>query len=116
MALVAINGLDLPTPSGYTWAIQDISKAERNAAGTMIIERITTKRKLEVAWSYLTATQLQTILNAVSGVTFTVSYVDAQTNAIRSGTFYCGDRSVGMIDYQNSVPRYRDVKFSLIEK
>jgi hypothetical protein len=116
MPLVTIGAVDLPTPSDFSVGVQDLSKAERNARGTMIIERIATKRKLDLSWSYLTAAQLSTVLNAVSPVFFTVTYVDPVTNANRSATFYCGDRNVGMIDFRGGVPRYKDVKFSLIER
>lgn len=116
MALITIAGVDIPSPSDYQVSIMDLSKADRNANGTMIIERIATKRKLELSWSYLSRTDLATILALVSTVTFKVKYLDPQTNSILESTFYCGDRSVGMIDFVNSVPRYKDIKFNLIER
>lgn len=116
MALLTINGAAIPAPSEYTLGIQDISKAERNANGEMIIERIATKRKLDLKWNYLSAADLSTILNAVADVFFTVQYFDSKDNANKSGTFYCGDRKCGMIDFKNSVPRWKDVTFNLIEK
>lgn len=116
MALFKINGVEIATPATYVWNIMDISKSERNAAGSIIIERITTKRKLELSWNFLLATQLQTLLTQISGVFFTIIYVDAQTNTNKTGTFYVGDRSVGMQDYQSNVARYKDIKFNFIEK
>jgi hypothetical protein len=116
MSLITIGAVDLPSPSEFSVGLMDLSKAERNAKGTMIIERIATKRKLELAWNYLTATQLATVLNAVTPVFFSVTYRDPLTNADRTGTFYVGDRNVGMIDFQNNVPRYKDIKFNLIER
>jgi len=114
--MIKINGVGIPTPSDFSVSIQDISKAERNAAGTMIIERIATKRKLELSWSFLTKTDLSSLLQAVSPVFFTVEYPDPQTGSNRVGTFYCGDRTCGMLDFKNGVPRYKDVKFNLIER
>lgn len=116
MALLNIGGVDMPSPSEITFGVMDIDKAERNANGTMIMERIATKRKLDLGWLYLTPAQLSTLLNAVAGVTFTVIYMDPVTNANRTASFYCGDRSVGMIDFQNGVPRYKEIKFSIIER
>ena len=46
--MIRINGVTIPTPSDYSVGIMDLSQAERNANGTMIIERIATKRKLEM--------------------------------------------------------------------
>ena len=116
MALVRVGSTDLPTPSDFSVGIQDLSKAERNAAGTMIIERIATKRKLELSWAYLSRADLATILNAVSAVFFTVIYMDPQDNANKTGTFYVGDRKAPMLDFRDGVPRYKDVGFSLIER
>ena len=38
MSLIIIDGVEIPAPSEYSVGIQDISKAERNANGTMIID------------------------------------------------------------------------------
>lgn len=114
--MLKVNGVALPTPSDYIVGIQDLSKAERNAKGMMIIERIATKRKLELAWKHLSKTELQQVLTAVSPVFFTVSYLDPQTNAQKTGTFYSGDRTVGALDYVDGQIRWKDIKFNLVEK
>lgn len=116
MALITIGTYDLPTPSEFSVGIMDLSRAERNAKGELKIDRIATKRKIEMQWDYLSRTDLQSILNAVSPIFFTVYYMDPLTNATRQGTFYSGDRTAGMMDFINGVPRYRGVKFNLIEK
>jgi hypothetical protein len=113
--VITVGGVAISTPSSLQVGIQDLSKAERNANGTLVIERIATKRKLELGWSYLSQSDLAALFAAVSPVTFTVVYPDPQTGAARSGTFYAGDRLAGMIDYQNGVPRYKDMKFNLVE-
>jgi hypothetical protein len=114
--VLKINGVTMPAPSALNVGIMDISKAERNAAGSMVIERIATKRKLELTWGFLTKTELQTLLNAVSPVFFSVTYHDPQTGSERTGIFYCGDRNIEMIDIKNGEIRWRNVKFNLIER
>ena len=114
--MIKINGVVLPTPSDYQIGIMDLSKAERNARGTMIIERIATKRKIELSWNYLSKDDLSRVLRLVSSVFFTVEYIDPQDNVIKTGTFYCGDRTAGALDYRNGVMRYKDIKFNLIER
>jgi hypothetical protein len=116
MALITIEGVALPTPSDYNVGIMDISKAERNARGNMIIERITTKRKIEISYSFLTASELADVLQAISPVYYDVTYLDPQTGGNRTASFYCGDRSVGMLDFTDGVARYKDVKFDLVER
>ena len=114
--MIKINGVVIATPSDYSVGIQDLSKAERNAAGTMIIERIATKRKLELSYAYLDKPTLSALLTAVSPVFFTVEYPDPQDGALKTGTFYCGDRKAGMIVYNNGIPKWKDIQFSLVER
>lgn len=115
--MITVGGVAISTPAEFQVGVMDLSKAERNANGEMIIERIATKRKLEMTWKYLSNSALSTLLTAVSAsVFFTVVYPDPYTGAARSGTFYVGDRTAGMIDYQGGVPRWKDVKFNFVEK
>ena len=116
MALITVNGVALPTPSELTTGVMDLSKAERNTNGLMLIERIATKRKLEMSWTFLTANQLRDILQRVSPVFFSVTYVDPQTDSLKTGTFYVGDRNAGTLDYFNGVARYKDVTMNFIER
>lgn len=114
--MIRINGVQIPTPSSFIASIEPLVKAERNARGTMIMEHIADKRKLEMTWTYLTPGELQQLLNAVSGTFFTVQYPDPQTGSTRTGTFYAGPRSVGALSYQNGQMRWKDVKFNVIER
>lgn len=114
--MIRIDGVVIPTPGDYTVGIMDLSKAERNANGTMIIERVATKRKIELAWKYLSKEQLSDLFNRVSPVFFEVEYIDPQDNGIKSGTFYAGDRKAGAIDYINGNIRYKDISVNLVER
>lgn len=106
----------MPAPSELSIGINDIVKAERNARGTMIKELITTKRKIEASWTVLTAVQMASLLTAVSANFFTVVYLDPQTNANRSASFYSGDRTVPVLFYKSGVPLYKDLSISLVER
>lgn len=114
--MIKINGTTLPSVVSFQVGIQDISKADRNANGTMIIERIATKRKLELAFEYLTKSQYQQVLNLVAPVFFNVEYPDPQTGNMRTGTFYCGDRTISGLDYYRGEMRWKGCKFNLIER
>jgi hypothetical protein len=116
MALLKINGVDLPTPSEYNIGKMDISKAERNANGTMIIERITTKTKIAVSYTFLSAADMSTVLQLIEPVFWDVTYVDPVRNQTVTSSFYVGDRNMGMIDFIDGVPRYKDLSFDLIER
>lgn len=113
--MIAISGTELPSPSTYTPGVMDISKAARNANGTMIIERIATKRKISLAWANVSAEDASTILTLVSPVSFSVDYLDPETNTIKTGTFYCGDRGADGVVYKDGKMTYKDLKFDIIE-
>lgn len=116
MALLKINGVDMPTPSGYSVGIQDIVNATRNARGNMIKDLIATKVKIDLAWIYLSMADTAKVLTAVSGNFFTVEYLDPEANAFLTKTFYAGDRTAPAMDFINGVMRYKDIKFNIIEK
>lgn len=116
MALITIGGAEIPAPTDYQVNIQDISKAERNAKGEIIIERIATKRKIEMSWGILTQEENKILLKAVSSVFFTVKYIDPQDGGTKTGTFYCGDRTAPGIIFRNGVMYYKNVKFNIIER
>lgn len=114
--MIKINSVTIPTPSDYSVGIQDISKAERNANGTMIIERVATKRKIEFSYKYLSQSDLASLLQKISDVFFMVEYIDPQTGGTKTGTFYSGDRKAGAVDYRNGVMRWKDIGFNLVER
>lgn len=116
MALLKINGANIVAPSDYQIGIMDISKASRNANGYLTIERITTKRKIELNFAFLTKAQLAILLTQISPTFFDVTYPDPQTGVERTSSFYVGDRNSGMVDYQDGIPRYQDIKFNFIER
>lgn len=114
--MITINGVNMPTPSGYTEGIMDITNAERNSKGTMFIDRIATKVKLELEWSTLEQTEMTKVLNALeASITFSVTYVDAKTGTNKTGTFYKGDRNIPMLDYIDGKARWKGFKVNLIE-
>lgn len=114
--MITVNGSGIRTPDSYRVNLEDIVKGERNAAGNMSIERIATKRKLELAWTYLVDTDMSTLLDAVKDVFFTVQYPDPETGALKSGTFYSGSKSTEGMTYVGAKMVWRSVKFNLIER
>lgn len=113
--MIKIGTVDMPTPSGYTLGIMDIVDAERNSQGKMFIELIATKYKIELSWNYLNQADMTKLLDALSPVSFSVTFFDAASNTNKTANFYKSDRSVPMYDYVNNVARYKDFKINLIE-
>lgn len=113
--MIKINGAKVKAPTGYTVNRMDITKAERNAKGTMFIELIAKKWKLEVDWKYLTQEEMTTIVNALEAkISFPVEFIDPKTGSKISATFYKGDRSYPMVNYIDNKPKW-SFKVNLIE-
>lgn len=94
----------LPYPQEYTPSIQDVdaSTTGRNAAGMMIRDRVAVKRKWTCKWAALSQTDLQTLLNATTDVSFTLTVPDIQSGTRKSYTVYVGDRSAPVYWYPSS--------------
>lgn len=114
--MIKINDVKIPNPSTYQIGIYDISKASRVASGDIRIERVATKRKINLSWMYLPEKELSDLLNLVSPVFFTVEYTNPETDLIETGTFYCGDRTVDTLRYYKGRMVYGNIKLNLIER
>lgn len=114
--MIKVNGIVIATPDDFRVSINDIVKAERNTNGTMVIDLIATKRKLELNWTYLSSAELAALLASVAEILFEVSYPDPQTGAERTGTFYKGDRNSEGLMYKNGSMVWKGLKFNMIER
>jgi len=118
MAVLTINGTAIADPTGYNVSINDITKAERNAKGNLIAEKITTKRKISITYDFITPDYYEEILNLV-GVDFffELTYPDPKENGNKAGTFYISDRpSDGILYKDGKISVWKNVRFSLIEQ
>lgn len=110
----------LPYPQEYTLDIYDIDAPStgRNAAGNMVRDRVTRKRKFNCKWAALTQAQLNTILQAVQDVSFTLTTIDMETGTRQSYTVYVGDRSAPVYWYpstNNTTWMYASLSMNFIE-
>ena len=114
--MITIGSTKVKNPSSLTVSLYDITEAERNAKGTMVIDLIARKYKLELTWSYLTQQELTEILNAIqTSITFKVSFTDPVTGNTISKTCYSGDRTAPMLSYSENSITWKDFKVNLIE-
>jgi len=120
MAVLTINGVAVKSPSRMIVSVIPVtSRADRNAAGDTVIDRIARKRKLECEWRYLTTAELQTIQNNAGKDTvfFSVMYFDAEDNANKTITCYVGVFEMGMHRHDGTrAVGWEDVKLELIER
>ena len=96
MALIQINGIDMPDPSTLSVVVQSIDSdsTTRNEEGILQRDRVRDGvHKLTLKWNALTGADASRVLQAVSPASFTVSFNDPLTNAPTSITLYSGDRT-----------------------
>ncbi|CUQ08679.1 Lj965 prophage protein [Clostridium paraputrificum] len=114
--MMKINGVAIATPKIYEATVSDLDgESNRNAAGQLIRDRIAVKRKLNLEWGPLSQSEIAPILNAVSGVFFTVTFPDPQLGIITK-TMYVGDRTAPAYQYINEEVKWSGLKLNLIEK
>lgn len=113
--MLKVNGVEMPTPSGMTPDAYDITEAARDSTGTMHIDLIATKHKLECTWSYLTQEDMSRILSAIKSITFSVTFIDPETGSEKTINVYKGDRSMPILRVINGENTYKDFKVSFIE-
>ena len=114
--MISINGVQIATPKTYEVTVSDLDgESNRNAKGELIRDRIAVKRKLNLEWRQLTQTDIQTLLNSVSDVFFTVTFPDPELGMITK-TMYVGDRTAPAYQYVNGEVKWQGLKMNFIEK
>ena len=116
--MISINGVQIATPKTYEATVSDLDgETNRNANGELIRDRIAVKRKLNLEWGPLTQSEIQTLLNAVSSVFFTVTFPDPQLGIITK-TMYVGDRTAPAYFYDEKAKevKWQGLKMNFIEK
>lgn len=113
--MLKIGGVAMPTPSEMTPNIYDITEGERDSTGTMHIDLIATKYKLECKWNALSQANMTKILKAINPITFNVAFIDPVTGAEKTMNVYKGDRSTPVFKIVDGENVYKDFKINFIE-
>ncbi len=118
MALLRVDGVDMPEPSKLQWSLQDVSVGDsgRDDSGKMYKGRITQKVKLEIAWNAVSPSAASTILNAFNPEYIDVRYFDPKANAYQVKNFYVGDRTVPFKIFTSNQKMYETLSFDIIER
>lgn len=116
--MISINGVVISTPKVFEASISDLDgETNRNANGELIRDRIAVKRKLNLEWGPLSQSEIAPILNAVSGVFFTVTFPDPMSGVVTK-TMYVGDRTAPAYFYDEKAKevKWQGLKMNFIEK
>ncbi len=117
---ILINGREIKCPSsfGYTRQDFDVDSGRSAVTGELIRSRVCVKVALDLTWNAgaMDVQSMATLLQAIDDVFFQVTYFDIHDGAMRTSTFYVGDRTAQMYSYVNGVPVFDEISFTLIER
>ena len=82
-----INSKTIKAPAELTCSTEVLDKSERTMDGTMVVDIIGRKRKVEVAWKYLSKEDMGLLTaETKSGSFVTIDYNDPETGKLTSMT------------------------------
>lgn len=112
-----IDGIQVRTPTSLKVSPFQITKAERNAAGDMVMDIIADKRRLDVEYALIKDTEMKQILDLLgTGPFHAVTYPDPQNGEEHTVTVYRGDIGT-QVGQQIAGTRYwQDVSLALIQR
>lgn len=114
--MIKVNGVALPTPSSLTVSVFDIyDSTDRDSTGTIHLDYIATKHKLECTWNFLTQEQMTNLLDTIKDVSFSLEYTEPQDGTLKTIDVYKGDRTIPVLDFLDGKARYKDFKVNFIE-
>ena len=118
MGMIKVGGVDIKTPSVFSWGLQDISDsaAGRTEDALMHKNRIAQKIKISLGWNNPSPTETAAILKAFNPEYIQITYPDAMTNTNQTRTFYVGDRTAPVKIWNVGNKRYSQVAFDVIER
>ena len=117
MAVLKINGVEMPAPSSMKIAVFDVSAGgERSADGSLVADKIAVKRRLTLGWAYLSPEDMAALLSAAQqDAFFTAEFPDPGTGQPGSMRCCLGDRSAGVLRMDGGRPLWTKVEMIFTE-
>ena len=117
MAMITIDGVDLPSPSSFKIPRSDLDSGDtgRNELGVLQRDRIRQGiYKIELEWKGINSSELHLIESAIEPAEVNVTFPTPTGMATKK--MYAGDRNVEMIMYDDNFDKIRwNISFNLIE-
>lgn len=83
MEFFKVNGKSLKAPKEISVSSETLDKAERTVDGTMVVDVIGTKRRVDVSWDYISQEDMTILTNAIGGDKFTeIAFHDNKTGQL----------------------------------
>lgn len=105
-------------PSSFKWSRMRVSAADsgRDQTGTMYVNQVTQKVKLECEFTGLTWQQGSQLLQACDSEYVSVQYPDMLTGTMQTKTFYTGDREGDVYLWWSNKKILSSLTFNFIER
>lgn len=116
MAIITIDGVDLPAPSSFKIQQSDLDSSDtnRNEEGYLQRDRIRQGiYKLELEWKGITNAQLAIILNTIKPASVAVKF--PTENGLVTKTMYVGNRNIEVARYKGTNDIRWNLSFNLTE-
>lgn len=85
MVFIKINSKSIKQPNEITLSFESLDKFERTMDGTMVVDLIGKKEKVDVRWNYLSDTDMKMLSNEVKGGSFvSVDYCSAENTPMKT--------------------------------
>lgn len=112
----SVDGVELPTPSGYTWNIEDVSDSDAGRTEDLVMNK---KRKgqiikLELTWNNVSIEDASRILNAFNPQYIQICYLDAKVGTWVTSEFYVGNRVAPL--YNSAQGLWTKISFNVIQR
>lgn len=83
MDFFKVNGKLIKAPTEITVSTENLDKAERTVDGTMVVDIIGEKRKLDCTWDFLSKADMKTLAEQTKHTAFTeVTFHDKETGEL----------------------------------
>lgn len=114
--MLKIAGVTVKTPSELKVGRFDLTKSNRTASGKMMMELITTKRRVDCVWKMLPDNDLKLIIDTITANKpfFSLEYPDA--GGTKTMTCYAGDIVSSLWHTKNGVRYWEEVSIPFIEQ
>lgn len=114
-----INGVAIPTPTEYTFGVEDLSSQNtgRTLDGIMHKDVVAVKDTYTCTWKKLSWSDAADLLNAIDGKEqFSFTHADPRVpDRFITGTYYVGQRSVVAMNLRNSENTWQNIKMTFIQ-
>lgn len=102
MAMLTVGAVALPNPTEYEVTLQDLDSdnTTRSETGVMTRDRVRAGVYAIKATFSVSKTELKTITDAISPVSFSVTFFDPTTSSSPTKTMYVGNRNCKLLAYK----------------